>query len=950
MQIGVRRLTDGLMRGLVFGMKPADLAKIGRTQRSMAAAGVIVDDDPVLTQKALCDRIGDVSTPILLVRAGAWFCGRHKIPDLSSSATGRPVIGLGAIRNATGAARFEHPAARRWTRLLARSGGDFDRLSPFSRGLPEIASIYLEGEAARELARRTAGNVDWPRSLQRLARDRRFRAVHLGELDVHDDSALRVLQLVTTIQVGGAERVTLDLATELTALGCRVCVAVLGEPTRAAFPEPPNFADLSHVANDPAARANAIASLCREFAADVVHAHLIRATEARAIKALGLPLVMTIHNMRGSWPAGLASADGSLADLLLACSQAVESDLREHGIAVPVRTVWNGIDPTPFANLGDLQATASAWRESLGWDARDFVIAAIANPRPQKRLERLPEIVHELQKLLGAEPTVRLLIAGARSEGRWEAEESTRRLEQAIDQWKVRDQVCCLGSAAEVPRLLAASHVLVSVSAFEGLSLVHLEALAAGLPVVATDVGGAREVARQTSGFHLLPRDASAAAFARVLATVVMHRTRARLTFPRSFTRRRMAARTLSLYLPAIARRLRSRGSEGVCLITNNFSTGGAQSSARRLLLGLKSQGVKVRAVVVEEDPSHPTIGHAALLQSGVAVTAIAPADGGDPTAAVSEILARLGADPPRCVVFWNLIASYKVLLADGLLDTPVYDVSPGAMYFESLERYFANPRPGVPYLAPREYGARLAGVVVKYVAEAERAAERLVAPVHVIPNGVAFDSPARARSNSTKIIIGTAARISPDKRLEELIEAVRIAHSRLPAYELHIAGGVEQGQNLYFKQLRNVARGLPVRWRGEVVDIKTFLHGLDLFAMISEPAGCPNASLEAMAVGLPVIASDVGGAAEQVLDRITGRLTPRGDTHAFAEALVEVACDRALRHRFGANARERIRLHFSLDRMIAEYLALFSGRPKTDGQSPPKVYTLPHSCAVGQR
>ena len=60
-------------------------------------------------------------------------------------------------------------------------------------------------------------------------------------------------------------------------------------------------------------------------------------------------------------------------------------------------------------------------------------------------------------------------------------------------------------------------------------------------------------------------------------------------------------------------------------------------------------------------------------------------------------------------------------------------------------------------------------------------------------------------------------------------------------------------------------AAGLPVKLLGELDDPRPFYRDLDLFVMISEPAGCPNASLEAMAAGLPVVATDVGGAAEQV-------------------------------------------------------------------------------------
>jgi RNA polymerase sigma-70 factor (ECF subfamily) len=110
-------------------------------------------------------------------------------------------------------------------------------------------------------------------------------------------------------------------------------------------------------------------------------------------------------------------------------------------------------------------------------------------------------------------------------------------------------------------------------------------------------------------------------------------------------------------------------------------------------------------------------------------------------------------------VVLWNAIAEHKILLADGLLDVPLYDVSPGEMYFASLARYFASPRPGLPYPDARAYGARLAGVIVKHRGESAQAAGILGAPVHVVENGVS-PGPLRDPGARTLLVIGTAARI----------------------------------------------------------------------------------------------------------------------------------------------------------------------------------------------
>jgi glycosyltransferase involved in cell wall biosynthesis len=339
------------------------------------------------------------------------------------------------------------------------------------------------------------------------------------------------------------------------------------------------------------------------------------------------------------------------------------------------------------------------------------------------------------------------------------------------------------------------------------------------------------------------------------------------------------------------------------------------------LLLGLAKRGIKVRAAVIQENPDLPTPGRKALLEAGIPVLAIPPHPVLEAEEAVLRLASQISADPPEGVVFWNLIVSYKLLLAEALLETPVYDVSPGEMYFDSLWTYFEKPRTALPFTNPLQYGRRLSGVAVKYRAEANRVEETLGIEACVIPNGIPLQKPfVRKRGAGLPLVFGTAARLAPQKRIEDLLSALRIALPRLPRCILRIAGGPEYGQEKYAANLRKFARGLPVEWCGEHRDTAEFLAGLDVFVMISEPAGCPNASLEALASGLPVIATDVGGASEQVIQNQTGLLTPPRDDAAFAEAMITLATDAKRRLILGENARQHVAEHFSLESMISSY------------------------------
>jgi glycosyltransferase involved in cell wall biosynthesis len=339
----------------------------------------------------------------------------------------------------------------------------------------------------------------------------------------------------------------------------------------------------------------------------------------------------------------------------------------------------------------------------------------------------------------------------------------------------------------------------------------------------------------------------------------------------------------------------------------------------------MAARGVRTRAAVLQEDPDHPTPGRRALTASGIPVLAFPPAGSVAAADNVARLLGYVDDDPPAAILLWNVIPVYRVLIADGLFDVPLFDVSPGAMSFDALERYFERPRPELPYRSAGDYAARLKAAIVKYPAEAARAAAMLRCPVHVIPNGVPINATPR-RPPGARIVIGTVARIHPTKRLDLLIDAMKRAHRSLPPYVLRIAGGVDGDCHDYAADLRRQSECLPIEWLGVAEDVAAFLGDLDLFVLVAEPAGCPNASLEAMAAGLPVVATDAGGMAEQVEPGVTGLLVGRDDVEGLAAAVLEAASDPIRHIAWGEAARSRAAERFSLERMVAHYARVCLG------------------------
>ena len=110
----------------------------------------------------------------------------------------------------------------------------------------------------------------------------------------------------------------------------------------------------------------------------------------------------------------------------------------------------------------------------------------------------------------------------------------------------------------------------------------------------------------------------------------------------------------------------------------------------------------------------------------------------------------------------------------------------------------------------------------------------------------------------------------------------------------------------------------------GERADVPDIMRGLDCFVLPSLAEGISNTILEAMASGLPVIATRVGGNAELVEDGMTGRLVPAADSEALAREIIGYYGDPPLARRHGWAGRQLVERSFSIDRMVARYHRLY--------------------------
>jgi len=174
------------------------------------------------------------------------------------------------------------------------------------------------------------------------------------------------------------------------------------------------------------------------------------------------------------------------------------------------------------------------------------------------------------------------------------------------------------------------------------------------------------------------------------------------------------------------------------------------------------------------------------------------------------------------------------------------------------------------------------------------------------------------------KAIVGAAGRLSPEKGFDVLIEACR----QLLAHHEMDFGVVVFGEGSLRRRLQTQinAAGLATRFvlAGFTEVLDRYMPHFDLFVQASHTEGLPNVLLEAAAARVSVVATNVGGTAEVVADRITGVLVPPDDAGALATAIRHLLAATSVRREMSRAARVRVGCQFSFARQADQYGSLF--------------------------
>ena len=734
----------------------------------------------------------------------------------------------------------------------------------------------------------------------------------------------RILLVITSLQVGGAETQVASLACVLQSRGWDVAVVCLLPASgleRMLTLAKVQVRSLGMKRGWPDPRAILrLAAIVRDWKPDIVHSHMVHANLlARCTRLVAsMPaLISTAHNTlekseRGGptwYKEQLYRLTDKLADQTTIICQAGKRHYIASG-AVPahrLEVVPIGIDCQQFSPRPDSRAVM---RQELGLGDGEFTWLAVGRMVVQKDF---PNMLRAFAPLRGR--NWKLLIAGDGPLREF--------LESLARQLGLTEQVRFLGIRRDVPALHNAADALVLSSQMEGLPLAVLEASASGLPSVVTDVGGTGEaVLDGVTGFIVPPSDPQA------LSQALSKLMDLPVDVLRGFgvaARRRCLAQfeietVVSRWETLYAKFLPGRTAEPkIFYAITRAERGGAQVHVQDLL-GHTPAGCE--PVLLTGEPGYLCDwARKRNIATRIVPSMRQPISPIQDFRALLDLIRLFRSERPTLVHAHTSKAGLLCRFAGLFTHTPVVFTAHTWSFADGISLF----QRAITLPLERLAASRGGKIIAVSEANAQAARDKAVGKQEdlvTIWNGMP-DSPLRAKPGSRHVrTVVMVARFAPQKNQQALVEALASVRMNNP-WKLVLVGDGPTRQGI-----ERLAASLGIQEKvdflGDRGDVGKVLADSDLFVLSTNWEGLPLSILEAMRAGLPVIATAVGGCCEAVTDGVTGYLVSRNEAAELAGRIQTLLSSPDLLQAFGHAGRARFERDFRLETMIRKTWSVY--------------------------
>jgi len=659
-----------------------------------------------------------------------------------------------------------------------------------------------------------------------------------------------------------------------------------------------------------------------------------RLNEDRRDRPVALVLKAGLPPMRGLTPEHYGAGSGPAVPRLHVVSERTRQAFLEWSPRLEpdfVEVMGEGVDLSRFTAGAPTRATA---RAMWGVPADDAVISCVARLSTMKGIDNL---LLAAPRVLQHHPNARFLVAG---EG-----EQRQRLAGLLDHLELAGRVHFLGHVEDVPSLLAASDILCHPSLADGMPNAVVEAMASGVPVVASSVGGIPDVVRhEETGLLVPPHDikAIAGSLNRLLdapdlgvrlasngIAVARERFDLRRNAERLVARLEQERWTVARACARqrADRRRRRPAPIDVLFLMNAVRIGGEETELQVLARHLDRERFRLHAASLFPF-DEPTV-VARLEGEGLAV----------------DTSCHALADDEKVAHLRGLIRSRGIRVAVACQDTRLaYRVFEGLSPAEcSLVEHG-----GVAVEAsaiPKDRTVRYVGVSRAIRAVAAKAMEDPADAV-CLPSMVDTDLYAGLDRDRLRAGFGFApeacvltfvGRLDPRKRVEDFLDAALALGPRYPDIRVLVVGGADVFQPGYAQELvgrYGAAAGSRIVFAGARGDVAEILTASDILVLPALGEGMSHVINEAGAAGLAVVAADDGAAREQLEDGAAGRLVPPARPDLVAERLAELIEDPNTRRALGRRLRAGVKRRFSARKLVPMWERLLS-EVAADGLAP---------------